>query len=155
VGNKERPMRMRFLLAFALAAVFTAAAQADIILGFDPSGLSTNFNVPVGQTVQVPLYLIERPGTLPDSGNILQNFGITGCGVRVDYTNSISGGATGNNATLFQPGWFSPVGYPILNTGNPAGGNMDIYGGTVGAAAFPSGNPPAVRYGTLTFTGNI
>jgi hypothetical protein len=144
----------RLLLTVALIALVSETARGDIILGFTPDGSVTNFNVPVGQTVQVPLYLIER-NQAPLSGNILANFGLVGAGVRVDYGNTLPGGASGTSAGIDPPGWFSPGGYPIVNN-NPNGlmGNLDVYGTTFGAAAPAVGSPPAVRFGTLTFTGN-
>jgi len=147
-------MWKRFLVIVALAALSAATAKADIILGFTPDGTPTNFNVQVGQTIQVPLYLIER-NQAPLSVNILSNNGLVGAGVRVDYLNSIAGGGSGTAAQIDPAGWFSPGGYPIVN--NNAGGltgNLDVYGTTFGAAAPAVGSPPAVRFGTLTFTGN-
>src|SRR6476659_9440438 len=105
VGNwKERPkMWKRFLVIVALAALSAATAKADIILGFTPDGTPTNFNVQVGQTIQVPLYLIER-NQAPLSGNILANNGLVGAGVRVDYLNSIAGGGSGTAAQIDPAG---------------------------------------------------
>jgi len=152
---KERLMMgKRFLLAVALIALASESARADIILGFTPDGSVTNFNVQVGQTVQVPLYLIER-NQAPSSGGILASSGLVGAGVRVDYSNTLPAGAAGPSAGIAPPGWFSPSGYPIV-TNNAGGltGHLDIYGSTFGAPAPAVGTPPAVRYGTLTFTGN-
>jgi hypothetical protein len=133
----------------ATAILFApSGARADLILSFAPDGLPTQFFVPVGQSVVVPVYLVQTNNA--PLTNALVTEGLISAGVRVDFTNTLPGGATATAATSTLPSFFNNFGFPAVDNTN----NFAAFSAGTLNATFPSGAPPAIQVGRFTFTGN-
>jgi hypothetical protein len=151
--NREVSMlRKALALAVLSAATLVPQARADIVLSFSPTGLPTNFTVLQGQTVDVPVYLVDRP-TPPSSGGIMTNPGLISAGVRLNWT-PIAGQTATVTAATVNPGFQIPQNstFPQIDNTN---GFTAVSAGTVGAVVTASGTPPALLIGTFTIRGTL
>lgn len=126
-------------------------ASADLILSFTPDGTPITFSVTVGNTVNVPVYIIQR--NQAPLTTILSSEGLLSAGVRLNY-NTVAGSATViTNGAVLNPAFNTPTsGYPIVNN---AAGFSAVSGATSNIAGVgTSGSPPAILVGTFTFQGN-
>jgi hypothetical protein len=129
--------------------------QADIRLAFTPDGSPTNFQVNVGQTIPVPVYVVQT--NMAPMTTVMSDFGLGSGGVRLDFTNSISGGAELLTAVA-NPGWESNAsGFPSISQ-TPAGGFGATSAGTTTTNLLfppPMPAPQSILVGTFTFRGDL
>jgi hypothetical protein len=146
----------RFLLCIAvLAGICPAAARADLTLSFTPDGSAFNGTVGVGQTINVPIYLLQMSHVGQPDTTILTDQGLLSGGTQVDFTHSISGGASLQSFNLNSSFILPYNGWANLS--------QTASGGTAGnaGAAFPSpifpaaGGPQSVLIATMSFQGLI
>src|SRR5438094_8730210 len=93
-------LRKALALAVLAAAALVSQARADIVLSFSNTGSTAPaaFQVVVGQTINVPVFLVETTNP-PSSGGILAREGLLSGGVRLNYP-TVAGSATVTAATL-------------------------------------------------------
>lgn len=143
-------MKRFFALVSLAFLITTTPARADVRLSFSPDGTPTNFTVLVGNSISVPVYVLQDGGT-----NILTTDGLASGGVRLNFTNSISGGAT-LNSSIANPGFtVNASGFPQVSSG-PAGG-FGAVSSNVGLnpRLTPPGGTNSILVGNFNFTGNI
>src|SRR5204862_217609 len=111
----------------------------------------------LGQTVQVPVYLLQSTHAGQPDTTVLSQFGLGSGGVLVDFTHSIPSGAFALSAAL-NPGFETNAsGFPFVS--NTAGGGQAAFsGGTTSTNLLfppPTPAPQSVLVGTYTFRGDI
>jgi hypothetical protein len=151
-------------LAVLIAVPFAQEARADLVLSFKPTAsdlpataiaaggtiaTTSVFTVDPGQTITVPVYLVERssPPFPPDTGGILSTQGVTSGGVRLNYPGSPNGTEhAAVTAVMNGPGFDSIL---TLQVDNPNGfaalSEFTLSGAVKGLS---------VRVGTFVFRGN-
>lgn len=144
-------LQRKYFYGLFLLATLLQAVKADLVLSFTPDATPITFSVLVGQTVSVPVYLVQR--NQAPLTTILSAEGLFSAGVRLNY-DTIAGSATviANGAVLNPAFNTNTSGYPVINN---ASGFASVSGATTnfnGVQA--SGNPPSVLVGTFTFLGN-
>src|SRR5437868_888260 len=138
-------LRKALALAALVAAVSAPPARADIVISFSNTGAqSTPFTVIQGQTLTLPVFIVERANA-PSSGGILAAQGLVGAGARVNYS-TVPGSSTVTAATV-NPGFQIPVsGFPVVNN---AAGTAAFSAGAL-TPVTTTGTPPAIQIGTYT-----
>lgn len=150
----ENVMKLRVLagwIALLCLSGTVSPAHADLILSFSPTGTPITFSVVAGQTIAIPVYLVER--NQAPLTNILSSEGLFSAGVRLNY-DTIAGSATviANGAVLNPAFNTNTSGFPTINN---ASGFAAVSGATTNFSGVPaSGTPAAVLVGTFTFLGN-
>ena len=113
---------LKYLVAFVVCIAVSNTTKAGIVLAVSPDGLKQKFDVAVGDTFSIDLYVIES-GTTD-----LTNFGLLGFGSRVLYDPAMIAATSGQVDSNF----------PFTGGGsNPdfsTAGQIDVFGG---AAAPP------------------
>jgi hypothetical protein len=138
---------IRTASSFAVLAVLGLAAPAQAQLQYqfaDATGAaSASFNVQVGSTVAVRVYLRDTTGGAPTLG---ANGGLGAAAVRVSYTNSASASIASDAVPSIPPWEYGTT------LGTVAGASAVVNDGSDIAGVLPSGD--RILLGTFTFTGH-
>lgn len=144
-------MRVLFLMLAVICLILPGPVRADLVLAFTPDAAPITFSVVAGQTITIPVYLVER-NQAPFT-NILSSEGLFSAGVRLNYS-TVAGSATvtGGGAVL-NPAFDVPTsGFPMVDN---VSGFASVSGATLNLAGVPAtGTPPSVLVGSFTFLGN-
>lgn len=146
------------MLVFAASLAMVQNCQANVIISFSNTGSFETFNVQVGGSVDIPIYL--------SGDSRLATQGLFSAGSTVNYAyDSGAGDVNLGNATiasvLLDPQWNSSVNFTDVN--NSAGNQYAILEGLVdGPPVIPVTPAPGtdyIRLGSVTFqsgvTGNV
>ncbi len=119
----------------AVLLAWVGEVRGDLILAFSPDGLTQQFNVKVGDSFNVDLYLIET------TTNDLATYGLLGFGTRGEFSSAFiqATGGTVDSSFPFVGGGSNP---DFSNEGQ-----VDVFGG-----ALQPPKSPAVHLATLGFT---
>ena len=146
-----RKTQASWLMSCMVLAAWPTPATADLVLAFTPNATPITFTVTVGQTVNVPVYIVERNQAPLTS--LLSTEGLLSAGVRLNYNTTAGSATVTASGANINPGFNTNTsGFPIVN--NAAGFSAVSAGTTNPAGVQTSGSPPAILVGTFTFQGN-